>query len=182
MGILKRGLVQIYTGNGKGKTTAALGLAWRMLGAGGSVYFCQFLKPEDFLTSEAVMAGAFSERLEFDRIDYDWDMQRSWIDQEHLAAMKRLIGEKLLQIREIAEKGDYDLMVLDEFIFCLSKEMAGLSEVLNIIDSRAEHVEVVLTGRGPCREMEAAADLVTEMKEVKHPYQQQILARRGIEF
>lgn len=182
MAVLKRGLVQIYTGPGKGKTTAAFGLAWRMLGVGGRVYICQFLKPADRPTGEATLAGRLGEDLKLDQLAVSWDMYRADSDEQQAARMAEAIEAKLAEIRPMVQGGGYDLVILDEIVFCVSKGLAQPGDVYGIIDSRAEHTELVLTGRGASEELTARADLVTQMQLVKHPYEKGVAARRGIEF
>jgi len=180
--ILKRGLVQVYSGAGKGKTTAALGLAWRMLGTGGKVYVCQFLKPAERYTGEAKLAEGLGERLRWERLEVKWDMLSSEHDPEQMRRMTTAVNEKLKQIKELAVGGEYDLIILDEIIVCLKLGMDCREELDAVLDERAEHVEVVLTGRGADEALIERADLATEMQEVKHPFAQGVAARRGIEY
>lgn len=185
MGILKKGLVQVYTGPGKGKTTAALGSAWRMLGWGGSVYVCQFLKPVDQVTGEATLAARLSGvpgKLTFERLNEPWDMAAGMDDAEQVERMRAAIARKLAEIRQLARDGGYDLMILDEIVFALHLGLARPGDVSAVIDERAGQVELVLTGRGADEDLMARADLVTRMEEVKHVYEQGIEARRGVEF
>jgi len=112
MAILKKGLVQIYTGDGKGKTTAALGLAWRMLGAGGRVYICQFLKPADLETGEAALARHLAGNLTFERLDEKWDMNTFLSDADQVCTMRQAIARKLSQIQSLVREGRYDLVIL----------------------------------------------------------------------
>ena len=182
MPILNKGLVQLYTGRGKGKTTAAFGLAWRMLGAGGRVYICQFLKPADRSTGEAELARQFSDRLTLERLDQPWDMIASWDDPAQLDNMKQALAQKLRHIDRIARRGDYDLMILDEIVFCLAKNLIAWPDLLALIDNRAPTVELLLTGRDADRRLIDKADLVTDMTPLKHPWQSGVPARRGIEF
>jgi len=182
MAVLKKGLVQVYTGRGKGKTTAGFGLAWRMLGVGGCVYICQFLKPADVQTGESVLAEQFSGRLRLDRLDHKWDMAKSFNDPEQLASMRKAIAEKLGEIKQIVRQGKYDLVILDEIVFCLSNNLAKLQDVQAVTEQRAKHVELLLTGRNADEKLLELADLVTEMRPIKHPYRQGITARRGIEY
>ena len=182
MAVLRKGIVQIYTGDGKGKTTAALGLAWRMLGAGGRVYMCQFLKPSDSVTGEAVLAGEISDKLVFEQVDCPWNMRTADCDPVQLQQGQAAVAEKLQQIAEIASEGQFDLIILDEIVFCLSKKVARLEDVCRVIEQRAGHVELVLTGRGADEELICRAELVTNMEEVKHPYKNGTAARLGIEY
>ena len=182
MSILKKGMLQVYTGEGKGKSTAAFGLAARMLGVGGRVYICQFLKPAELRTGEAVWAERFSDRLTLDRLNQPWNMGSSSSDLRQVEQMSVVIGEKLGQIKQLAAEGEYDLVILDELVFCLSKHLASWEDVSSVIDSRAGHVELVLTGRGADERLLEYADLVTVMQNLKHPYEQNIEARKGIEY
>ena len=182
MAVLKKGLVQIYTGCGKGKTTAGFGLAWRMLGVGGRVYICQFLKPADIATGESVLAERFGGQLRLDRVDHKWDMCRSLDDPEQIESAQKAIAEKLGEIKQLAHEGKYDLVVLDEIVFCLHKNLALLRDVQEVTEQRAEHVEVLLTGRGADERLLQLADLVTEMRDVKHPHRDGMAGRRGIEY
>jgi len=182
MAVLKKGLVQIYTGNGKGKTTAALGAAWRMMGAGGQVYICQFLKPANVETSEARLAKQFHPQLTWERLEDKWDMHSSADNEQNVQEMRRAIAAKLEQIKATVQAGQYDLIILDEIVFCLSKGLAKEQDITAIIESRAPQVELILTGRGADEGLIKQVDLVTEMQEIKHPYSKGISARKGIEF
>jgi len=182
MTILQKGLVQIYTGNGKGKTTAAFGLAWRMLGVGGRVYICQFLKPPSRKTGESALAKHFPDNLQLEQLDTPWNMRTAQTDTAQAQQARKVIAEKLSQIKELAQQGLYDLMILDEIVFCLSKKLAQPEDVYAIIDTRADHVELVFTGRGADDALINRADLVTSMQEIKHPYQNNTPARPGIEY
>lgn len=180
--MLKKGLVQIYTGDGKGKTTAAFGLALRAVGQGNKVLIYQFLKPPSLDIGErlALQSGAVSITVE--TLDVPWDISKSLKDQQAVTRMKSAIREALEKIAETAEKRLYDVLILDELVFCLTKGLAKLEEVKNVIDKRDPCVEIVLTGRGATEELMAMADLVTEMKKIKHPFDEGISARRGIDF
>ena len=182
MSILKKGLVQVYTGEGKGKSTAAFGLAARMLGAGGRVYICQFLKPAELRTGEAVWAERFSDRLIFERLKQSWNLASSSSDPDQVEQMSLAIEKKLTHIKQLAAEGEYDLIILDEIVFCLSKHLATWESIASVIDGRAEHVELVLTGRGADERLCEYADLVTVMQNRKHPYQKDVGARKGIEY
>ena len=102
--------------------------------------------------------------------------------QQAVIRMKAAISEVLERIAETAEKKFYDVLILDEIVFCLSKGLAELEDIKNIIDKRDPAVEIVLTGRGATEELTAMADLVTEMKNKKHPFNKGVSARRGIDF
>ena len=180
--MLDKGLVQIYTGDGKGKTTAAFGLALRAAGQGNKVLIFQFLKPSSLDIGErfAVQLGAVRIRVE--SLDIPWDMAKSFEDEKAVAEMQAAISDVLDRIAQTAEKRFYDVLILDEIIFCLSKNLAKLEDIKRIIDKKDSLVEIVMTGRGASAELLELADLVTEMKNIKHPFDKGINARRGIEF
>ena len=180
--MLKRGLVQIYTGNGKGKTTAAFGLALRAAGQGQKVLIYQFLKPPSLDTGERFALKLSRLRIRVEALDVPWDMSKSLEDEQAVAKMKTAISDVLVRLAETAQKRFYDILILDEIIYCLSQGLANLQEVKNVIDKRDPAVEIVLTGSGAAPELIAIADLVTEMKSIKHPFDKGLPARPGIEF
>ena len=180
--MLKKGLVQIYTGDGKGKTTAAFGLALRAAGQGNKVLIYQFLKPPSLDIGERFALQLGAVRIRVEALDVPWDMSKSLDNEEDVEKMQAAISEALERITQTAEKRFYDVVILDEMAFCLSKGLAKLEDIKNIIDKRDPAVEIVLTGRGATKELIALADLVTEMKNIKHPFDKGISARRGIEF
>jgi len=174
--------VQIYTGDGKGKTTAAFGAALRAAGQGNKVLVYQFLKPATLDVGErfAIQSGAIRIRIE--TLDVPWDMSESLKDEQAVAKIQAEICNALKTITRMAEKREYDVLILDEIVFCLSEGLAKLEDVKNLIDKRDSAVEIILTGRGATPELIELADLVTEMKNIKHPFDKGRLARRGIEF
>jgi cob(I)alamin adenosyltransferase len=187
--MLDKGLVQVYTGDGKGKSTAAFGLALRAAGQGNKVLIYQFLKPPDLDTGERFALKLGAVRIRVEALDLPWDlpdrqagMAKSFDDPEAVAEMRAAIKQVLGQLAETAEKNFYDVLILDEIVFCLSKGLAEMKDIESLIDRKAPGVEIVLTGRGATEELIALADLVTEMKNVKHPFDKGMPARRGIEF
>lgn len=180
--MLEKGLVQIYTGDGKGKTTAAFGLALRAAGQGNKVLIYQFLKPASIDTGELFSLKLGAVRIRAEALDIEWDMAKSFDDKEQVAQAKTAISKALDRLAQTAEKRFYDVLILDEIVFCLSKGLARLEDIRNIIDKKDPAVEIVLTGRGATKELIAMADLVTEMKNIKHPFDKGLSARRGIEF
>jgi cob(I)alamin adenosyltransferase len=180
--MLEKGLVQIYTGDGKGKTTAAFGLALRAAGQGNKVLIYQFLKPPSLDIGERFALELGAVRIRTEAIDIPWDMSESLKNEQAVARMRSAIGESLERIAQTAEKRFYDVLILDEIVFCLSKGLAGLEDIKNIIDRKDPAVEIILTGRGATGELIEMADLVTEMKKIKHPFDKGLPARRGIEF
>lgn len=173
---LEKGLVQVYTGNGKGKTSAAFGLALRAVGRGLKVYVIQFIK------------GGFDygELYVVDRLP---NFTLKTFGRGKFITSKppekedvRLAEEALRLAREIVESREYDVVVLDEINVALHLKLIKLQDVLKMIEEKPENVEVVLTGRDAPEEIVEAADLVTELKEVKHPFSKGYQARKGIEY
>ena len=180
--MLEKGLVQIYTGDGKGKTTAAFGLALRAAGQGNKVLIYQFLKPPSLDIGERFALQLGAVRIRVESLDIPWDMSQSFKDKKAVSQIKTAIKEVLERIAQTAEKRFYDCVILDEIVFCLSKGLAKLEDIKDIIDRKDPAVEIVLTGSGATEELMALADLVTEMKNIKHPFDKGMSARRGIEF
>ena len=169
------GLVQAYTGNGKGKTTCALGLAFRAVGCGLNVIMIQFLKPD----------GGYGEHISASRMD-GFEIVPMGVDHmdEKVPLEKdlELTRAAMAKAREVLTSGEYDLVILDEINNSLKFKHVTPQEVIDLLDSRAPHTEVVLTGRGAPQEIIDYADLVTEMRMIKHPMDRGVPARRGIEF
>jgi cob(I)alamin adenosyltransferase len=180
--MLEQGLVQIYTGDGKGKTTAAFGSALRAAGQGNKVLIYQFLKPPSLDIGERFALELGAVRIRIEAIDLPWDMSESLKDEKTVARMQTAISEVLERIAQTAEKRFYDVIILDEIVFCLSKDLAKLEDIKSIVDRKDPAVEIILTGSGATRELVEIADLVTEMKNIKHPFDKGLPARRGVEF
>jgi cob(I)alamin adenosyltransferase len=174
-GKLEQGLLQIYTGEGKGKTTAALGLALRALGRGLKVFMLQFLKGED--TGELHAGRLFGDNFVIQQTGLKGFIHRGKIDPADVHRAK----EAMKVAQDILSRGDYDLVILDEIIVALYFELISLSEVIHLLQARHPQVEVVLTGRYAPPELIEIADLVTEMKNIKHYYHAGVPARQGIE-
>ena len=170
----KLGLVHVYTGNGKGKTTAALGLAVRMLGSGGKVIILQFMKAPDLYGEQKKIreCGAVIESFGLPKFVHGKP------EPEDIEAARRALE----RAKEVASSGEWDLVILDEICVALGFGMLDVNEVKELIQNKAPHTELVLTGRYCPEELFELADYVTEMREVKHPYQRGILARKGVEF
>ena len=180
--MLEKGLVQIYTGDGKGKTTAAFGLALRAAGQGNKVLIYQFLKPPSLDIGERFALQLGAVRIRTEALDVPWNMSEFLKDEKSIARMQTAISEALERIAQTAEKRFYDVLILDEIVYCLSKGLAKLEDVKSLIDRKDPAVEIVMTGRGATKELIKMADLVTEMKNIKHPFDKGLPARRGIEF
>ena len=180
--MLDKGLVQVYTGDGKGKTTAAFGLALRAAGQNNKVLIYQFLKPSSLDIGERFAMEVAELKVSVESLDTPWDMALSFDDEGAMANMEWAIAKALEEIAQRTEKKDCDVLILDEIVFCLAKGLAKLEDIKSIIDRRAPGVEIVMTGRGATKELLDLADLVTEMKNVKHPYDKGIASRRGIDY
>jgi len=180
--MLEKGLVQIYTGDGKGKTTAAFGLALRAAGQGNKVLIYQFLKPASLDIGERFAIESSSLAIQVETVDVKWDMAESFKDGGQVEKVRAAIKDVLEKIAEMAAKRFCDVLILDEIVFCVSRGLAELADVRRIIETRDEQVEIVLTGGGATKELIEMADLVTEMKNIKHPFDDGIHARCGIDF
>ncbi len=173
---LNKGLVQVYTGQGKGKTTAALGLALRAAGQGLRVYIAQFMKGQPH-------CGELTALRKQPNITLRQFGRAGFVDPKNLAPGDiELAREGLAQSRQAIASGQYDLAILDELNLAISWGLVGLAEVLSLIKEKPQGVELVLTGREAPPELIALADLVTEMVEVKHPFRKGISSRRGIDY
>ncbi|MHB1415354.1 MAG: cob(I)yrinic acid a,c-diamide adenosyltransferase [Chloroflexota bacterium] len=170
----RTGLVQVYTGDGKGKTTAALGLALRASGQGLRVGFIQFLKGYARCGEHR-----FVERWPAFRIVQPASRSVFRQDEEGLRAAAE---EALGLTREALASREYDLLILDEALTALKLKALTLDEVLGLIGGKPADLELVLTGRGAPPEVIGAADLVTEMVPHKHPFDRGVKARKGIEY
>lgn len=180
--MLERGLVQVYTGDGKGKTTAAFGLALRAAGQGNKVLIYQFLKPPSLDLGERFALQLGAVRIRVEALDTEWDMAASFADEDAVERTRAAIHEALAKLTETAQKRFYDVLILDEIVFCLAHGLASLDDVKSLVDQRDPAVEIVLTGRDAPVELVELADLVTEMRMVKHPFNRGIPARRGIDY
>ncbi len=176
---LDQGCLQVYTGAGKGKTTAALGQAWRALGAGLRVCFLQFLKG-GIKSSELKLAPQFGPQLTFTHFDHPLS---SLIFGGSPTAEDHHKVQQAWQVAQAAlSNPDYDLVVLDEINNAIHHGLVGISEVLTALANRPSHQEVICTGRDAPAQLIEAADLVTEMRAIKHSYDEGLQARRGIEM
>ena len=169
-----KGYIQVYTGNGKGKTTAAFGLALRAAGAGLKVYIAQFVKGmkyseinalvklDEFITLKQYGRGCFIHRKP---------------DKEDI----QIAQEGIREVREIMDSGKYQMIILDEANIATYYNLFSVDDLLDFIRAKPEDVELVITGRMADPRIIEEADLVTEMKELKHYYQNGVQARNGIE-
>jgi cob(I)alamin adenosyltransferase len=170
-----KGYVHVYTGDGKGKTTAAFGLALRAVGAGFKVYIAQFVKGMKYCELDAV--AKFPDRITLKQYGRD-----CFIHHEPEQADIEAARAGYEEVVKVVESGEYDLVILDEANIATYYNLFTVEELLDLIDRRAENVELVITGRKADPRVIEKADLVTEMKEIKHYYQQGVEARKGIEM
>lgn len=174
--MMPRSLLMIHTGDGKGKTTAALGLALRSMGHGRKVCMIQFIK-SDKRTGELAAGERFSDLLECHVMGagFTWKSGDKTLHRQAAEAAWRLAREKI-------NSAAYDLVILDEMTYPLTYGMISEKEVIEICRERPPRTDVVITGRNAPDALLAAADMVTEMKAVRHHFAAGIRARKGIEF
>lgn len=173
---MEKGLIQIYTGNGKGKTTAALGVALRALGHDLKVYIIQFMKNRK--NSGEVLISEKIPNLTIFQTGLSGFVKKGDPQEEDI-----ILAEKSLELaKEISSSGDCNILILDEAITALSFNLIKTDELLDLLKNKSEKTELILTGRDAPPEIIAQADLVTEMKEIKHYYSKGIQARKGIEY
>src|SRR5215217_1393090 len=177
--MLERGLVIVYTGKGKGKTTAALGIVLRAIGHGYKVGMIQFIKGEWY----------YGELTSSKRLEPEFEMIAAGrgfvgiIDDDHpIEDHQRAAKEAIALAKEKIASGIYDVMILDEVNYAVKLNLISQQDILDIIAAKPEKTNLVLTGNYAPESVIAAADLVTEMKEIKHPYQKGIKAKKGIDY
>lgn len=173
---LDLGLVQVYTGNGKGKTTAALGQALRATGGGLKVYMAQFIKGQE--TGELLAAERLAPDFLIRQFGLGKFIKGRKPSQQDLEAAK--VG--WTEVSQVVTGGQYDLVILDEISHAIRVGLIGLEQVLTLLAQRPEHVEMILTGRNMPEALIQVANLVTDMVAVKHPYDHGIPMRKGIEY
>jgi cob(I)alamin adenosyltransferase len=174
---MEKGLIQVYTGNGKGKTTAALGLALRATGHGLKVLVIQFMKG-NIEYGELESTKKLSPHLTIKQMGRETFVSKTNPDPIDI----NLAQEGFTLARKAILGGNYDIVILDEINMAIDFGLISLSEVLDLIDQKPEEVELILTGRNARAEVMEKADLVTEMIERKHYYTKGVKARKGIEI
>lgn len=193
----KLGLVHVYTGNGKGKTSMSLGIALRAAGYNLNVYMIQFLKSgdtgelfavENYLPNMKI--AQFGKEALTDQQTHIHEFGKESIKKNNNGHYKFLPDEEEAEsarrafeyAHKVAISGDYNIIILDEINCAVDKGFISIEEILNLIKIKSENTELILTGRDAPKELIEAADYVTEMGEVKHPYNENILAREGIDY
>jgi cob(I)alamin adenosyltransferase len=169
-----KGYVQVYTGDGKGKTTAAIGLAVRAVGAGLKIFIGQFVKGMDY--SELKSLERFSPQMKVKQYGRAKFVHSKPAEEDFAAAR-----DGYEEIKGIIKSGQYDLVILDEANIAVYFKLLSVEELLTLIDEKPESLELIFTGRKADPRLIERADLVTEMREVKHYYSKGVLAREGIE-
>lgn len=173
---LEKGLVQVYTGDGKGKTSAAFGAALRAIGRGLKVYIIQFIKGGfDYGELYVVEKLPNLKVAAFGRGKFVTEVSPHEEDV-------KLAREAFELAKKVIQSGEYDMVILDEINIALNLKLVNADETLQLIKNKPTHVELILTGRYAPPKIIEAADLVTEMKEIKHPFTLGIKPRKGIEY
>ena len=172
---MKKGYIHVYTGPGKGKTTAALGLGIRAAGAGMKVHMVQFMKGRRYSEIDTI------EKISnFSIIQHGRD---EFVSKENPDQVDIDLAQKGFKYsKEIVNNGKYDMIILDEINVAVDFNLVSLKDIIKLLEGKPEKLELVLTGRDAHPEIVRYADLVTEMLEIKHPYQQGVQARKGIDF
>jgi len=176
---LARGYVQVYTGNGKGKTTAAIGQAVRSVGNGLRVYMLQFLKTDE--TGELEIAKLLGDKFHIFRFEskkgFFWNL-----NDEEKAILQTEVNTAYNFAMEVVKNNSCDVFILDEIMGILSNKLLTKEQVIDLIDNKPINMELILTGRNAPDSIIDKADLVTEMKALKHYIDKGVYAREGIEF
>jgi cob(I)alamin adenosyltransferase len=175
---LERGLIQVYTGDGKGKTTASIGLGIRAVGRGFKVYMVQFLKGTDTGELHTLKNIENFKVFRFQSTEkFFWNLN----EEE-----KKILAEDMKKAYEfvvdVLQNKKCDILILDEIMAAIHSKVYTVEDVLKLIDMKPKEMELVLTGRSAPQEIMERADLVTEMKAIKHPFEKGIPARYGIEY
>ena len=174
---MQKGLVEVYTGNGKGKTTSAFGLVLRALGRGKRVIIFQFIKSSDFPSGEVIALKKAFPEVEIIQGGSGRFIKGSPTEED--ISMAKNLYKKVVQS---ASSGEYDIVIVDEIFPAYNVGLITLEEILELIEKKDDNTELVLTGRGAPEEVISLSHLVTEMREIKHPYKEGVKARMGIEY
>ncbi len=177
---MKKGLLQIYTGEGKGKTTCSIGLTIRAAGQGLKVLFAQFLKPEDLSSGEKSLIRERIPEIELIRSNISHPIFT--MGKASVPKLKSISMQTLKEVQKRVAEDNFDLLVMDELNNVLDEGWIELKEVTDFLEARPTGLEVVITGRGAPVDLVKMADYVTEMLKIKHPFEKGIKARKGIEY
>lgn len=173
-----QGLIHIYCGDGKGKTTAATGLAIRAAGSKMNVLFARFLKNE--YSGELRILDAIPE-IEVMHLPKSFGFYRT-LTEEQKAEMKQMYESLWQEIEVKVETGEYQMLVMDELMAAYQYHLVDHQKVVKFLKEKPSELEVVMTGRNPAEELLELADYISAIKKVRHPYDKEIVARKGIEF
>ena len=172
---MKKGYIHIYTGPGKGKTTAAIGLGMRAAGSGMKVHMIQFMKGRRYSELESI-----DKIPNFSFVQHGRD---EFVNKEKPEKIDIDLAKKgFAHAKDVIKKGTYDMVILDEINVAVDFNLIDVHNVIKLIEEKPEELELVLTGRYAHPELTRCADYVTEMLEIKHPYQQGVEARKGVDF
>lgn len=172
---LEKGKIHVYTGSGKGKTTAAIGLGIRASGANNKIIMIQFMKGRKYSELKTI-----DDIQNFDYIQFGRD---EFVSKENPQKIDIDLAKKGFEYaKKIIKEKKYDMLILDEINVAVDFNLIKVDEVLKIMHDKPENMELVLTGRYANTEFVKNADIVTEMLEIKHPYQNGLEARKGIDF
>lgn len=177
---LEKRLVQVYTGAGKGKTTAALGQIIRAAGHGFKSCFFMFLKSKFSIMGEIIALGKFRDLINIECFDVEYDIFRTK-SREEVEILRAACERMMIKVKAKMEE-DVDIIVLDEVNCAVNLGYIEEEEIITLIKERPKNIELILTGRNATQEIIKIADLVTEMLMIKHPYIDKIKARKGIEY
>jgi cob(I)alamin adenosyltransferase len=175
-GAMRKGCIQVYTGNGKGKTTAALGLALRAAGAGLRVFIAQFIKKRR-CGEHTVISSRLADLITVRQFGRGLILGRSTTSSDLKAAQRGLA-----EVRKAIASNEYDVVILDEINVAVHYKLIDLADLIEIMENKPECMELIITGRYADRKVIKKADLVTEMKEIRHYREKGTKARRGIEY
>ena len=173
---LEQGFIQVYTGKGKGKTTAALGLAFRALGHGLKIFIGQFMKGQPY--GELISAKQYKDQLTIEQFGLQSFVHVEKATQKDI----RLAKAGLKRIEEVILTENYNIVIMDEINVAIYFKLVSVSDVLRVLEKKPSNIEILCTGRNAPNELLERADLVTEMKERKHYFNNGITARKGIEM
>ena len=176
---MEKGLVIVYTGKGKGKTTSALGIVLRAVGYGKKIAMIQFIKGS---WHYGEMDSSKRLEPEFEMIAVGKGFVGILDDKSTKEEHENVANEALKISKEKINSGDYDIIILDEVNYAINLNLVKIEEILSLIKSKPDNIDLILTGNYAKTELIEIADLVTEMKEIKHPFQKGIKAKKGIDF
>jgi len=171
----EKGYIHLYTGHGKGKTTAALGLGLRAAGADMKVYMIQFMKGRRYSELDSIEKLSNFTIVQYGRDEFVSKDNPEKIDID-------LAQQGFDHAKDIIIKGKFDMVILDEINVAVDYNLIELKEVIKLLEEKPKNLELILTGRYAHPDIQKVADLVTEMLEIKHPYQEGVMARKGIDF